>query len=155
MQAFPDIETFKSFADALAKEMKNQRIRESNEIQKSQTTQHDYSEEISVVSCDYKKTDSLLRPMVAVVVLRAISFRNNKELLVYLWTEDRYTVQFAFEKGKWVPVKAFYVLEKYESMPKSSVSKDPPTGQEEEINVKWFRELSAAVQTTTQSKPQE
>ncbi|MFA5058767.1 MAG: hypothetical protein WC485_11685, partial [Opitutaceae bacterium] len=58
VQAFPDIETFKSFADALAKEMKNQRIRESNEIQKSQTTQHDYSEEISVVSCDYKKTDS-------------------------------------------------------------------------------------------------
>jgi len=132
---FPPIEDFRAFAEALAGGIKKWSEIQENDVRGGRPLAAGHSEdhEVSVVHCDYKKTDSLIHPVVAVALFHQTSTSRGGDSGGYLHSVQRYTIQFAFDDGKWIPVAASTALQEYKCRPKSE--DPPPIGEEEELNI--------------------
>ncbi|MBN1556192.1 MAG: hypothetical protein JXA11_15735 [Phycisphaerae bacterium] len=112
----PDISQFKVFAANFAKIMEARGKR----IFKDSSLTYTYTFHLN--SCDYKKSDSVLYPIVAVAMFDNLTMAesNNNETVFFNSLRECYTVYFAFQNGKWMPIKAFYKTVSHDQVPKQA-----------------------------------
>jgi len=102
---------------------------------------------------DYKRTDSIVNPVVAVATIRecrTIYWHSAETGNIKYWHEvtHKNTIHFTFKNSKWVPVKCFRVTEQEKYVPQEWTRKTSPftIGLEEEWPAKWVQDQCDKIQ---------
>jgi hypothetical protein len=146
----PPIASFEIFAKKLAAANKKASEKVFSDSKSTDTNKRETHVGVEVISADYKKTDSIVNPVVGVLVLREVCYQTVKqasgEFLGFFSSTHKYTFTFAYKGAKWVLVKATVMLENHDSVPKMDYDGGEVIGQDQERPVENWKSLADEAQ---------